>query len=119
MDEDTPEPKPERPRFLLPDGCKDLVDALRLQQQRAEAEGSPDPCVSASTHDTPQTLPASVTLHEPVNVRDLASALHLTPFQVVGALMQFNVFATLDTALDFETAAALCSHYGVAPTKAD
>jgi hypothetical protein len=28
MDEDTPQPEPEKPRFLLPDGCKDLIDAF-------------------------------------------------------------------------------------------
>jgi hypothetical protein len=116
MDEDTPQPEPEKPRFLLPDGCKDLIDALRLQQQSAEAELS-EVDISTRADATPQPLPASVALPDPVIVRDLASALHLKPFQVVGSLMQFNVFASLNTALDFNTASTLCSHYGVAATK--
>jgi hypothetical protein len=117
MDEDTPQPEPEKPRFLLPDGCKDLIDALRLQQQQPEEAELPEPGISTPADDTPQPLPASVALPDPVIVRDLAFALHLKPFQVVGSLMQFNVFASLNTALDFNTASTLCSHYGVAATK--
>lgn len=119
MTEETPEPESEKPRDLLPDGCKDLIDALRLQQQHQQSEETelPEPDVPTPTADTSQALPTSVALPDPVIVRDLASALHLKPFQVVGSLMQLNVFALLDTSLDFGTASTLCSHYGVAATK--
>ena len=71
MDEDHPQPESEKPRFLLPDGCKDLIDALRLQQQIDETD---------SFYDTPPTstnlpLPISVALPDLVIVSDLASAL--------------------------------------------
>ncbi len=115
VDEDMPQPEPEKPRFLLPDGCKDLLDALRLRQQADEAESSQD--TPSTPTDLPQPLPASVALSDPVVVRDLASALHLKPFEVIGSLMQFNVFSSPNTQLSFETAAALCSHYGVTATK--
>jgi hypothetical protein len=32
MSEEPPEPESEKPRFLLPDGCKDLIDALRQNE---------------------------------------------------------------------------------------
>jgi hypothetical protein len=115
MDEDMPQQEPEKPRFQLPDGCKELIDELRLQQQTAEAESSQGS--SSSSPDSPQPLPTSVALPDPVAVRDLASALHLKPFEVIGLLMQFNVFSSLNTQLDFDTASALCTHYGVAATK--
>ena len=114
MDEDMPQPEPEKPRFLLPDGCKDLIDALRLQRQIDGAESSQD---GPSSTQLPQLLPTSVALPDPVVVRDLASALHLKPYQVIGSLMQFNVFASFNTELDFDTASKLCSYYGVAATK--
>lgn len=115
MDEDMPQPEPEKPRFLLPDGCKDLFDALRLQQQADEAESSQHTLSTPTA--LPQSLPTSVALSEPVVVRDLASSLHLKPFEVIGTLMQFNVFSSPNTQLNFDTAAALCSHYGVTATK--
>ena len=117
MDEDTPQQGPEKPRFLLPDGCKDLIDALRLQQQQSAGAELSQHDNSTPPDSAPQPFPASVALPDPVIVRDLASVLHLKPFQVVGSLMLLNVLATLNTALDFNTASALCSHYGVSATK--
>ncbi len=109
MDEDAPQPEPEKPRFLLPEGCKDLVDALRLQQQIKET--------GSTSAEPPQPLPKSVALPDPVSVRDLASALHRRPFEVIGSLMEFNLFCSLNTQLDFQAASALCLSYGVAATK--
>ena len=115
MNEDTPHFPSETPRFLLPDGCKDLIDALRLNQQSDEAASSPD--APSTSFVSPQPLHASIPLADPVVVRDLASALHLKPFEVIHALMQFDVFASMDTQLDFVTASALCSHFGVVATR--
>src|SRR5206468_999125 len=109
-----PQPEPEKPRYLLPDGCKDLIDALRLQQQEADEELS-EPSLGSLAGD--ETLPAVVALPDHVIVRDLALALHLKPFEVVASLMQLNVFALLNTTLEFDTACKLCSLYGVIATK--
>jgi hypothetical protein len=118
MDEDTPKQQPEKPRFLLlPDGCKDLIDVLRLQQQQADAPVLAYPTVSFSPAEPPQELPASVTLPDPVSVRALASALHLKPYEIVGSLTRFKIFTSFNTELDFNTASTLCSHYGVAAIK--
>src|SRR5882757_732208 len=99
----------EKPRFLLPDGCKDLIDALRLQGKlppeapaRAslkpvDANQSQPPSVEIRltgivglTAGSPKNLPASVTLSDPITVRELATALHLKPFHVIGSLMELN-----------------------------
>ncbi|MCX6855320.1 MAG: hypothetical protein NTV80_10495 [Verrucomicrobia bacterium] len=126
MDEDTPQQEHEKPRFLLlPDGCKDLIDALRLQQQQGEVPevAYPHVLVTAAEPTTasepPQALPSSVTLTDPVSIRDLASALHLKPYKVVYTLIRLKIFVSdLDAELDFDTASMVCSHYGVAATKA-
>jgi hypothetical protein len=112
MNDDTPLPEPEKPRFLLPEGCKDLIDVLRLQQRAAEEE----PMDRASA-DMPQPLPASVALPDPVVVRDLARALRLRPFQVISRLMELGVFASINGKLDFKTASALCARLGIIATK--
>jgi len=47
--EDTPDPDSEKPRFLLPEGCKDLIDALRVQQQKAGSCGNDNSNLSRRT----------------------------------------------------------------------
>ena len=119
MNEDTPQHEPEKPRFLLlPDGCKDLNDVLHLQQQQAGTTEFSDPPVSFSPNEPAQELPTIVTLPDPVGIRDLASALHLKPYEVVRSLVRLNIFVTPNAEVDFNTASTVCSHYGVAATKA-
>ncbi len=127
--EDPLEPEPEKPRFLLPDGCKDLIDALRLQEEEAR-KSQPQPphppqpqapavveCsvtfVPPKRKNPPKGLPANVKLPELISVRDLSALLGLKPVELMGSLMAFNVFASFDMRLRFELASALCSHYGV------
>jgi hypothetical protein len=43
MNEDTLQPESEKPRFLLPEGCKDLIDVIRLQQKAEEETEDFDP----------------------------------------------------------------------------
>ena len=62
-------------------------------------------------------LPAEVGLPDSIAVRDLASALALEPFQVIGTLLRMKVFAAARDLLDFATATALCERYGVRPAK--
>ena len=119
MEEDTPQQEHEKPRFLLlPEGCKDLIDALRLHQQEGEAPALAYPHVLSSAANPPQELPSSVTLPDPISIRDLAAILHLEPFKIVHSLIQVKIFASPDTEIDFTIASAICSHYGVAAIKA-
>jgi len=100
--EDDPQ-EPEKPRFLLPDGCKDLVDALRLQGKQA----------------APYLLPSgAMVIPDPVIVRDLAAALRVKPFELIGSLMELNVFVSINSSIRFATAAAVCARYGVVAQKA-
>lgn len=103
----------EKPRYLLPEGCKDIIDALRLQQRGSPSEHSLEECAPALGADS-EPRPPDITLTDPVRVADLASALRIKPHLVIGALMHFNVFATLQTQIQFSTARELCRLYGVA-----
>jgi hypothetical protein len=146
MEEDLPQPESEKPRYLLPDGCKDLIDVLRLRQRLVERMRRPVPRGPALTPQsltdsqklsshTPMTkiahlaeavpptpdafprLPHSVILRDPITVGNLAQTLQLKPFELVAYLMHVNIFASMDYRLTFETASALCAYYGVVATK--
>jgi hypothetical protein len=55
-----------------------------------------------------------ISIPNPIAIRDLADALEVPPHSVIAAaLAEFNMFATLNTQLDFTSASALCSRYGV------
>jgi hypothetical protein len=61
--------------------------------------------------------PDSVTIPDPVAVHVLATALHLKSFEIIRDLMYLNMFATMNSEIDFSTAATLCSRYGVTANK--
>jgi hypothetical protein len=123
MDEDIPDPVPEKPRHLLPDGCKDLIDLLRLEAAQGDVKamqtftttpGSLAIFLSFFPGSTPESNSASVTLPDPVTVKDLAIILHRKPFEVIADLMEYNLFVAINQQIDFGTAATLCAHhYGV------
>jgi hypothetical protein len=104
-------PPEEKPRYLLPDGCKDLADALRLERE-SELAPAPDDAATPPSAST-EPLPVSITIPDPVLVRDLAAALHMKPYEIVRELMQRNTFVTQHTEIEFAKAFSLCSDLGV------
>src|SRR5687768_5447167 len=118
MDEDPTSPGSEKPRFLHPDGCQDLIDALHSPLPTDPTflpihSRLPQMASTFTSHSPKHTLPSSVCISDPISVRDLAAALHLHPAHVVGPLLEFQLFAKTDDLLDFAMAAAVCAHYGV------
>ncbi len=59
----------------------------------------------------------TISISDPILVRDLAVALELKWHVVIKELMDSDVFVTKDTEIDFTTAAALCSRHGVLARK--
>ncbi len=53
-----------------------------------------------------------ITLKPPIIVRDLAEKLQKKPFQLIADLMQLNVFANVNQAVDEVIAQKLCAKYG-------
>ncbi len=116
--EDDPQPEPEKPRFLLPEGCKDLIDVLRLELEDAATPWQSPPAAVSSSATASKERPKMVVLPDPVSVRDLAMALRLKPFQVIGFLLEFNVFATINGSIKFPIARIVCARYGVLAKRA-
>jgi translation initiation factor IF-2 len=86
---------------LLPDGCKDIIDALKLQ-----AKETPAP---------PQPLPpiiGKVSIADPITVHELAALLKQKPFQIIAQLIGLDVFATAAQEIDFEAASKVARKYG-------
>ena len=103
----------DKPRFLLPDGCKDLNDLIRLQEEAARHSKW-----EKKLAEKMPKLPEEIILSETVCVEELAGMLCLKPFVVIAGLLQLKVFASVETKIDFTTASVLCAVFGVNVRKA-
>ncbi len=72
------------------------ADALRLTAQRF----------------IPPTTGELITLKPPIVVRELAEQLKRKPFQLIADLMELNVFANVNQAIDEVIAQKVCAKYG-------
>jgi hypothetical protein len=90
--------------YLLPGGCKDLIDVLNLEaQKQALEQQKPKPLAR-------RPLPPVVgELVIPVHttVLQLAALLKQKPFQIIADLMEIGVFANVTHELDFDTIATI------------
>ena len=87
--------------YLLPNGCKDLIDLLRL----------PEP----NEKELPWRVPlliGEIVIPDPITTKELARVLHQKPFKIVADLMQIGVFATVDSALPLDAVAKVARRYG-------
>ena len=130
----------ERPRYLLPEGCKDLYDVIRRQEeeaafkkQRAAIRSSALEKSASKAMEDPMSilaqlsgawekhsgvsakeLPQCISIPKPVTVGELAGLLFMQPFKIISLLIKFKIFASKDSEISFETASKICAYFGVA-----
>lgn len=63
--------------------------------------------------DEPEEPHRTIRIPDPVVVRELASVMQLKPFVVIGDLMAYDLYVTLDSNIDFATASRLCAKHGI------
>jgi len=95
--------------YLLPEGCKDLIDVIKLKPESEPSTPLPQQCVAKS--DLPPVI-GEIVIPQPTLVGELAGLLKQKPFQIVADLMQFGVFANVNQALDFDIISSVARKYG-------
>lgn len=113
VDEDLTLSDCEKPRYLLPEGCKDLNDVIRLREQGAGSE------TALKKNASESALPVCLTISDFVTVGALAYLLQVKPYRLICALIKFKTFARATSVISFATAAKVCAYYGVAVHKAE
>ena len=109
--------------YLLPEGCKDLVDLLNLQLKQQLPKPyflpklpKPFPNPQAKPINwkkpPPPPLPREITIASQISVSDLAILLGHKPFHIIADLMELGVFANVMHLLSFETASQIATKYG-------
>jgi hypothetical protein len=133
--------------YLLPPGCKDLIDLLRLEEhkKRISTQLPPLPGVSgllkgetfiASTQeilgpwklkkkkskqpDESLSLPSigEVVIPDEILVRELARIAGQKPFKIIADLMEIGIFANVTQKIGFEGASRVLKKYGILAKKA-
>ena len=112
--------------YLLPPGCKDLIDVLNLTPQHKLAPGvlvglSTKPAVPKPAQK-PLPLPAvkgELIFRAPTTVRGLAEQLGQLPFKIIADLMGIGVFASVSQIISFETVSIIARQYGFIARKAE
>lgn len=93
--------------FLLPEGCKDLIDVLKLADQSKQQQ----PVLP------PPLLPpiiGQMEVPDQIAVRELAALVNQKPFQIIADLMGLGIFANVNQQLDFGTVSRVLRKYGYA-----
>lgn len=100
--------------YLLPEGCKDLIDVLNLKvqhnpelppilQKTKTAAGGPLPILP---------ILGEIIVPDTMTVADLAMALKQKPFHIVADLMELGLFATAEQQLPFDMIARVAQKHG-------
>lgn len=97
--------------YLLPTGCKDLIDVINLHVQ-PEAQIYLSPVQSISKQ--PPLYKGDLFVSQPITWGKLAELLKQKPFKIIADLMHLGVFATMTQVLAFETVCQVASQYGYA-----
>ncbi|HSU53154.1 MAG TPA: translation initiation factor IF-2 N-terminal domain-containing protein [Candidatus Dormibacteraeota bacterium] len=122
--------------YLLPPGCKDLIDMLRMEQSKnamplyqfgesleESQEPAPwwdfksKPSKKKSAFSSPKTELGEITIPEKISVAEIAAMIGQKPFKIIADLMQMDVFTTLHADIDFEVAAKVLRKYGLIAKK--
>ena len=114
--------------YLLPKGCKDLMDVINLQKEKLAArwhmtEGDVEMRLAeleaelqhTSGHVPPIT--GEILVSATIVVAELARLLCQKPFKIVADLMEVGVFANVKQSVSFEAACKVARKYGYAAKK--
>jgi hypothetical protein len=133
--------------YLLPPGCKDLIDLLKLEEhkKRLSTQLPPLPGLpgilkgetfiagtgeifgpwklkkkKSKEPDESLSLPSSgeVVIPDEILVRELAKIAGQKPFKIIADLMEIGIFSNVTQKIGFEAASRVLKKYGIVAKKA-
>ena len=114
--------------YLLPEGCKDLIDALRLKRKPERPYPfiigelsflKPDFRAATALPKPPPPIIGELKLPGKMTARELAEMLKQKPFKIVADLMQLGIFATASQQIPFGAIIKVARLYGYTVKRAD
>ena len=128
--------------YLLPPGCKDLIDLLRLEEQKKRPSiqlpflqagdislASPEEILGpwklkkkkqkesqVESLSTPSIR--EVVISDQILVVELAKIAGQKPFKIISDLMELGIFSNMTQKIEFEAASCVLKKYGIIAKKA-
>jgi translation initiation factor IF-2 len=112
--------KPKKVRKIATEAeKKSLFTPISRVREAEKTPPSPEPAPAPVVHEAVE-IPAVIEedgkkiihLKPPIIVRDLAAAMGLKPFQVIGDLMAMNIFVNLNQPVEADVATRVCEKHG-------
>jgi Translation initiation factor IF-2, N-terminal region len=134
--------------YLLPPGCKDLIDLLKLEEHKRQLStqlptlpGFPgllkgDTFIASTQEilgpwklkkkkskepdEVPLSIPSirEVVIPDEILVRELAKIAGQKPFKIIADLMEVGIFSNVTQKIGFEAASRVLKKYGILAKKA-
>ena len=112
--------KPKRVRTATPEGEKKsmFVPISKVREAEQQAAATPPPSVTPApaAPEGAEVIEEDgkkiIHLKAPIIVRELAAAMGVKPFQVIGDLMSMNIFVNLTQAVEADIASKICEKHG-------
>ena len=104
--------------YLLPKGCKDLIDAIGLHPESNIFLKLPVVRTISHTWISPKPVSAApavkgdIFVSDHTTVKELAALLGLKAFHVIADAMLLGAFATVNQSLGFKVSAQIAEKYG-------
>jgi translation initiation factor IF-2 len=92
--------------YLLPEGCKDLLDVLKLKAKRTPKRRRSAPSV------LPPSALVELEIPDQLSVAQLAGLLEENPADILFELIKLGIYVTINQPLDFETISLVLQQYG-------
>jgi hypothetical protein len=100
--------------YLLPPGCKDLIDVLKVQGHEMQRPRLLFPSIDDPARGE---ILGEIAIPDEIMVRELARLVGQKPFRVIAVLMKWGIFANFQQSIDFKTASTVLRYYGYVPLK--
>jgi hypothetical protein len=92
--------------YLLPAGCKDLIDVIHLEAQQKEK------CQVGDLPGVPPPITSEIFVTTATTVGEMARLLGQATSAIMADLMQIGVFATPQQVIGFEAISKVARKYG-------
>jgi len=108
-----------RTKSFLPPISKISAPAPKVETLAAPIEEAPAEIVPVAVEVIPEPVVEEpvddrkvIHIKPPIIVKDLATQLELKPFQLIADLMELNIFASINQAIEPDVAAKVCEKHG-------
>ena len=108
-------PKEKKARKPLAAGRTHIAISKIREAENPKPPPAPEPPpapVAAAVETEGKTDEKVIHLKPPFTIKDLADAMGLKPFKVIGDLIEFNIFAKADQTIEPDIATKVCAKHG-------